>query len=176
MQANQQPLIPAKLIETAIQNDKNAHSKEMSTFLSWVNWRENSAQIKMTWRDSISLTVYFDFKADSKSQSVANRQAVLKKLFEMHSTKKTPGFGNATNGPSYDFHTQKFISPNDVAAVADEMGVEYSVIYVEGFSFSTFESSNFMAEFGMPLTRGETGKEWIKGEYHSYRPCSGKNL
>lgn len=144
--------------------------KKKSTRVVWVNWREDSVQIKFTWNDVSDFAVYLDFKAKCLGASDRNRDAVMKKLFEMHAPMGQKPFKDRWGFMRYDFITTEFVSPNQAAKIADELGYEYTVIY------ATQGNREFMSKIGISIVPGETGKEWISGVFHSYKPLPGKNL
>lgn len=162
-------LVAPDLLE-AIQN-KNIPSwcKAPLTSVHYVNWRKESVQIKFGFNDSEALEVYVDFKAPTLSQSIQNRDRVLKTLFSRHSPKEKP-FEDRFGYIDWSFIKRGFVSPNEAVEIAQSLGLEVSVIY------KSTSKREMLADIGLPIVAGETGKEWIDGNYQSYRPRSGMNL
>ncbi|TNC80796.1 MAG: hypothetical protein C9356_11780 [Oleiphilus sp.] len=165
-----QMLIDPKILEQAVNTNVPSWCKRKHSRIVWVNWRKNTTQIKLSWNDSEAFEVYVDFKADTKAQSGRNRDEVLKKLFKLFAPPGKEPFRDRWGHLNYHFCTARFITPNHVGEIADALGYEYTVIY------RVYGDQDYMKAIGLPIVAGETGKEWIKGKYHSYAPERGKNL
>jgi hypothetical protein len=162
-------MINADILEKAIKENVPYWCKKQYSRLTWVDWRQDSVQIKMNWNEISSFEVYIDFKAENKTVSRHNRDHILQVLFNHYCPDKKPS-RNRWEELEYTFMTDSFVSPNKVAEVADNLGYEYTIIY------KTDGSRDFMEKIGLPIVPGETGKEWINGVYNSYSPRGGKNL
>lgn len=152
-------MVTAEALRAAIdQLDK--WSADISTSLSWVNWR-NGYQIKMTWYGGAAFACYLDF---GKNRTA--RDAVLQRVFEGAAPGQEPQIidGHGWSCLDYSANSKNFISVNEVAAVASAMDAEFSVLYVQE-SISARLVFNTM---GIPLVPGEMGKEWINGEFVPY--------
>jgi hypothetical protein len=152
-------MITAETLRTAIdQLDK--WSPEIATSLSWVNWRKGF-QIKMTWFGGAAFACYLDF-----GKNAAARDAVLKRVFSGVAPGEEPKVidGHGWSCLDYSVGSKSFISVNEVAAVASSMGFEFKVLYVQ----ESISARPVFHTMGIPLIPGETGKEWVNGEFISY--------
>lgn len=152
-------MVPAESLEKAV-NLLNKYSKK-ATRITFVNWR-GSYQVKMGWYGGAALECFLDFQGDK-----AARDAVLKAVFEKHAA---PGGEPATidgHGWSFSDYTliaEPFISLNEVAGIAEQMGFQFSVLYVQ----EDISARPVFEVMGIPLVPGEMGKEWKGGQFHSY--------
>ncbi|HDS1721653.1 hypothetical protein NPS53_09085 [Pseudomonas putida] len=153
-------MVPIDNLKAAIdQLDK--WSPKVATSTSWVNWRQGF-QIKMVWYGCASFACYLDFKKDA-----AARNAVLKRVFEAHAVagqKPSKIDGHGWSAYDYSLRCSEFISVNEVAEIAESLGYEFSVLYVQ----ECIGARPAFETLGIPLVPGETGKEWIDGAFVPY--------
>lgn len=153
-------MVPVELLKSAIE-ELDKWSPKVVTRTSWVNWRQGF-QVKMRWYGSATFACYLDFH-----KNVAGRDAVLKRVFELHSvTGQKPRKIDGHGWTAYDYELScgEFISVNEVAEIASSMGYEFSIIYVQE-SISARPAFDTM---GIPLVPGEMGKEWVGGAFVPY--------
>ncbi|WP_116892955.1 hypothetical protein [Pseudomonas savastanoi] len=161
-------MVPVELLKAAIDQLPKWNLKVTSS-LTWVNWRQGF-QIKMGWYDGASLLCYLDFKDNQTA-----RDSVLRRVFEIHADagqKPRLVNGHGWSRYEYELRTTKFISVNEVAEIAQSMGYEFNVLYVQECIgarpvFDTME---------IPLIPGEMGKEWVGGGFIPYSCPMGMNL
>ena len=153
-------MVPIDKLKTAIdQLDK--WSPKVATSVAWVNWRQGY-QIKLLWFGCASFACYLDFKKDR-----AARDLVLKRVFEKHAvTGQKPSKIDGHGWAAYDYSLRcgEFISVNEVADIAESLGYEFSVLYVQ----ECIGARPAFETLGIPLVPGEMGKEWIGGEFVPY--------
>lgn len=131
------------------------------TSVRWVNWRESEYQIKVTWNGNCSLHCYLNFF------SAAERDAVHEEAFNVHAMAGEKPYLEKGHGRvklRHDFFTTKVVTVNQLAAIADEMGIQYTVIYKQ----ECIEARPLFQTLGIPLVPGEMGKELINGVMKSY--------
>lgn len=153
-------MVPVELLRSAIEQLPK-WSPKVTTAVTWVNWRQGF-QIKMSWFGSSSFVCYLDFKKNKGA-----RAAVLKTVFDKFAvTGQKPGVidGHGWTAMDFSLHSSAFISVNDVAAMATEMGYDFSILYVQ----EDISSRSIFTLMGIPLVPGEMGKEWINGQFLSY--------
>lgn len=145
------------------------------TYLNWVNWR-SGAQVKMTWNGISSFSVYFDMRTNDLYTSVHSaRDALLEKAFKTfmpEGAKPRIEYGHGWTKARHEFWSNDFISANQIAELANELGLCFTVIYVQ----ECIDARPAFDILGIPLVPGEMGKEWIDGEYHPYSCPTGKCL
>lgn len=161
-------MVPVELLKAAVEQlpkwDETAVTR-----LTTVDWRQGY-QIKMHWYGGASFLCFIDFKRDRNA-----REAVLKRAFELHAgagAKPRSIDGHGWSMLDYEFRSMTFISVNEVAEIAQSMGYEFTVLYVQ----ESVCSRPVFSVMGIPLVPGETGKEWLAGEFVPYSTPAGKNL
>lgn len=156
----QLPLVAPELLLAAIDALPKWDKVNVSK-VTWVNWRQGF-QIKMGWHSGAALQCYVDFGRDSVA-----RDCVLARAFHAYApTGQQPGIidGHGWTKLNYTFHSKNFISVNEVAAIATEMGYEFTVIYVQ----EDISARPVFDLMGIPLVPGEMGKEWVNGQFVAY--------
>lgn len=169
------PLIDPLVLKSTTDALIPSWCKSPSTSVHWVDWRAESVQIKFEWNDTESLCVYVNFPAETKAQSQSNRNRVLKALFERHAPVGKKPYQDNWGHYRYEFSTPQFITPNDAVALANELGIACTVIYTS-LTMERVQFDSIMQNLGLDVIIGETGKEWMDGAYHAYRPRTGCNL
>lgn len=169
------PLACPKRLRTALASLTEA-GQPFHTQISWVNWREG-AQIKIGWNRTFSLFVYIDIRESGSYGSVyAARNALLERAFKHYmpegSEPQVRDRYTRYASLDYQFTQPGFISPNEIVSIAEEMGIGFSVLYIQE-CVSARSAFNLL---GIPLDPGEMGKEWINGEYLPYSCPIGKCL
>lgn len=161
-------MVPIENLKAAIdQLDK--WSPKIATSTSWVNWRQGF-QIKMIWFGSATFACYLDFK-----KNMAARDAVLKRVFERHAVagqKPSKIDGHGWSAYDYSLRCSEFFSVNEVAEIAESMGYDFSVLYVQ----ESISARPAFETMGIPLIPGEMGKEWDGGAFVPYSCLSGDCL
>lgn len=161
-------MVPIDLLKSAIEQLPK-WNPESVTRLTWVNWRKGY-QIKIHWYGDASFICYLDFKQDRLA-----RDAVLKRAFEVHAgagMKPLLIRGHGWTELDYEFQSDTFISVNEIAEIAQDMGYDFTVLYVQ----ECIGSRPVFQLMGIPLVPGEMGKEWISGAFVPYSCPSGQNL
>ena len=137
------------------------------TSVGWVNWRASEYQIKVTWNNSEALECYLNFF------SAADRDFIHAKLFARYAEAGSKPFKDEGHGWTvlrHNFRTSSILTINEMARLADELGVRYTVIYKQSSNRHLFEI------MGIPLAAGESGKEVVDGQVMPYRCLTGKCL
>lgn len=143
--------------------------RKAGTSVNWVNWRQNQFQIKVSWNNNGSLSCYLNFF------SAADRDHVHAELFERYAKPGTTPYRQEGHGWTklrHDFGTDDVITINELAQVADEAFIRYTVIYAQE-DISVRPLFDLM---GIPLVPGEMGKELIDGVMTPYSREVGKCL
>ncbi len=161
-------MVPIELLKRAIDQLPKWNPNTTSR-LTWVNWRQGF-QIKMSWYGQASLVCFLDFK-----KNVQARDAVLKQIFSKHADpgkKPVTIAGHGWTALDHSLRSNEFISVNEVAEIAESMGFEFTVLYVQECSAArpAFDT------MGIPLVPGEMGKEWVEGTFVPYSCPSGQCL
>lgn len=161
-------MVPVEKLKAAI-DQLNKWDINTVSSVSWVNWR-GGYQIKMGWYRGAALNCYLDFKADRTA-----RDAVLKDVFNKFAVagqkpKRIDGHGWSCM--DYSLDSTSFISVNEVADIAQSMGYEFTVIYVQ----ECVTARPVFGTMGIPLVPGESGKEWAGDAFLSYCCPLGQNL
>ncbi|MBI6727123.1 hypothetical protein YA0089_26275 [Pseudomonas viridiflava] len=142
----------------------------MDTGITWVNWRNGSFQVKMLWRRNPTFVCFLDF-----GKNFSARDSVLKAVFTRFAVDGQKPYlerGHGWSKMDYSLDASMFISVNQVAEIATELGVDFSVLYVQ----ESISSRHIFDTLGIPLVPGEMGKEWIGGEFIPYSCPIGQNL
>ncbi len=161
-------MVTADLLRSAIDQLEKWSPRVVST-LTWVNWRRGY-QVKISWHGNATFACYLDFGKNCQA-----RDAVLKCAFEAFAVagdKPRVIDGHGWKAMDYSLQSNSFISSNDVAAMAKEMGLECSILYVQ----ECVASRPIFITLGIPLVPGEMGKEWVNGEFVPYARPIGQNL
>ncbi|MFL1449236.1 hypothetical protein ACI77O_12645 [Pseudomonas tritici] len=152
-------MVPAELLQKAV--DMLPKYSKKTTYITWVNWRQGY-QVKMGWFSGSALECYLDFKGNR-----AARDSVLKAVFEKYSPSgRKPGTidGHGWSAADYTLHGETFVSVNDVADIATDLGLEFSVLYVQ----ESITARPVFGAMGIPLVPGEMGKVWVDGKFLPY--------
>ncbi|MEX6780386.1 hypothetical protein [Pseudomonas aeruginosa] len=161
-------MVPVELLKTAVEQLPKWNVSAV-TRLTSVNWRQGY-QIKMHWYDGAAFICYLDFKRDYNA-----REAVLKRAFEQFAddgAKPRTIDGHGWTKLDYEFRSGSFISVNEIAQIAQSMGYDFTVLYVQ----ESISSRPIFSVMGIPLVPGEMGKEWVDGEFVPYSCPMGQNL
>lgn len=162
-------MVPISALKSGIDQLKVWHETDIGTRVSWVNWRDGF-QLKMGWNGSASFHCYLDF-----GKNVDARKSAMKAAFERFAelgTKPRVEEGHGWSQLDYSFKTQQFVSVNEVAELAKDLGLEFTIIYCQ----TCIASRPIFETMGIPLVPGETGKEWVDGELIPYSCPNGRNL
>lgn len=144
-------------------------SPDVTTRITWVNWR-NGFQVKVAWYGNASFICYLDFGKDSSA-----REGLLKRVFDKYSTageKPSVIEGHGWSRLDYSLKSKDFISVNELAKIAEEMGAHFTVLYVQ----ECVSSRPLFDLMDIPLVPGEMGKEWVSGSFIPYSCPSGQCL
>jgi len=161
-------MVPFELLKAAVEQLPKWNPTAV-TRLTSVNWRQGY-QIKISWYGGASFNCYLDFKRDHLA-----RESVLKRAFGLYAeagVKPRKVEGHGWSMLDYEFGSDTFISVNEIADLAQSMGFEFTVLYVQ----SCVSSRPVFSVMGIPLVPGEMGKEWIDGEFVPYSCPAGQNL
>ena len=153
-------MVPENLFRAAVDQLPQWRNSKLS-HVGWVNWRDGY-QIQMKWKGYETFSCYLDFGRNKSA-----RAAVITRLFELHAPagqKPSVIDGHGWQALDHTFFTNEFLSVNAVAALATEMGFEFTVLYVQ----ESISSRPIFDTMGIPLVPGETGKEWTGSELISY--------
>jgi hypothetical protein len=153
-------MVPANLFRAAVDQLPQWRNSKMS-HVGWVNWRDGY-QVQLQWKGYESFSCYLDF-----GRNKAARNTVIASLFERHAPagqKPAVIDGHGWQALDHTFSTNEFLSVNEVAELATEMGFDFTVLYVQ----ASISSRPIFETMGIPLVPGETGKEWTGSEFISY--------
>lgn len=164
------PLIVDDVLQKMTENNVPSWCKKKITRVGWVNWRKESVQIQFVYNDACDFAIYVDFKAKTFQESANNRDSVLEELFKRFAPAGAKPYVCGWGYERHSFIAEGFVSVMRAVELAEALGFPYTVIY------TTNGSRERMAQIGLPIVAGETGKEWIDGFCHSYKPEFGKNL
>lgn len=174
-----QSLVPADKLLQAIESlpawprDRT----EMRTSLSWVNWRSSKgAQIKLSWRGCSSFLVFIDvLDSEGYGNRYRAREALLEAAFKQFAdegAKPRLEHGHGWTAYRWDFTAKRFVTPQDITAIAEKMGIHVGALYVQ----ECISGRHAFDILGIPLVPGENGKEFVGGEWISYSTPLGKCL
>lgn len=165
--ASIESLVHADVLQGAVNKLKGYGQYKISR-VSCVNWR-GGYQIKVSWKGGVGLECYLDF-----GKNHAGRSRVLRAAHSFHAPKDyKPVLGYVPlDEDRFAFESNAFISINDIATLALDMGEPFTVLYVQ----SSISARPLFADMGIGLVPGEMGKEWIDGEFVGYRCETGKCL
>jgi hypothetical protein len=161
-------MVPVDVLRSAIDQLEAWHAPRLST-IGWVNWRKGY-QVKLLWKSNPTFICYLDFGTNS-----AAREAVMKRAFERFApagTKPKKEIGHGWTRLDYSLRTDDFVSVQDLAEIADELGFQYTILYVQ----NTSGARPLFETLGIPLVPGESGKEWTGSEFIGYTTPRGQNL
>jgi hypothetical protein len=162
-------MVPISDLKAGIDLLKVWHTADMGTRVSWVNWRDGY-QLKMGWNGSAAFNCYLDF-----GKAFASRQSAMKAAFERFAepgTKPRVEQGHGWTELDHSFKTKQFVSVNEVAELAKDLGLEFTIIYCQTCS----GSRHIFETMGIALVPGEVGKELVNGELIPYSCPMGRNL
>lgn len=151
-------MIPDSTLRAAI--DKlPKYKNSANTYVSWIGLGQ-SCLIKISWfsRES-ALCCYIDFKNNQNE-----RDAVLKAAFLKFAKGSSEAFHDTKVGVTYSFSSNEVLTPNDIIELAKTKDIGFTLIYAQ----EDISARPLFEDLGIPLIPGETGKEWVKGDYLSY--------
>lgn len=152
-------MVPKKVFNRIIQSIEPWNG--VNTEINWVNWRKDQYQIKTQWSGRETLVCYLNFFSQSE------RDAVHAEIFKRYSRKDQKPYLQQGHGWSkyrHDLVCKRLITINELSAVANEMGIKHTVIYVQ----ENISARPLFDEMGISLIPGEMGKELIDGVMHPY--------
>ena len=161
-------MVPVDVLRSAIDTLESWNDQPLSS-VGWVNWRKGY-QVKLLWKGNPTFICYLDF-----GSSMAARDTVLKHAFDRYAPagmKPRKEVGHGWTRLDHSMRIDAFISVQDLAAIADELGFVYTILYVQ----NTSDARPLFDALGIPLVPGESGKEWTGSEFISYATPAGQNL
>jgi len=167
--------VPDVVIEKASAETAPPWCKEKTTSVSDVEWG-NSAQIVFRWNDSEDLSVFIDFVGSTQGEKVIRRDQILDNLYRKYKgrcPKESPSM-RYRGARSRSFVHSGFIGPDEVIKAAGCAGWKIKIIYAADGDRAGMKT--IMEKIGLPIGVGETGKEFIDGEYVPYRRPPGRCL
>lgn len=153
--------------------------QERGTSVNWVNWRTgDGAQISLVWHGYTGIRVFIDVHGSEKHpgcSKITLRDQLLEEVFNRRAPlgeKPWVEHGHAWTKRRFSFRTPEFVSPSEVSDIADQMGIEHSIVYV----VSCDAGRSILTAMGFSVRVGEMGREWKNGYLSSYSHPLGRNL
>lgn len=136
-----------------------------------VNWRQGF-QISIVWNQNPALRCFLDFRKNADA-----RDKVLRLAKERYgpvdiSNVRRPSIRHLYDEERLSFSTPAFISVNQIVAIAEREAFKHSVLYVAELA----SGRELFDDLGIPLKRGENGREWKNGRFVRYVTPSGMNM